>query len=421
MTDYANISANRINRASNGGMEIYLVGGAVRDELLGLPVTERDWVVVGATPADMINRGFKPVGNDFPVFLHPRNGEEYALARTERKSGHGYQGFQFHAAPDVTLEQDLVRRDLTINAMARGADGTLIDPHGGRRDLKARTLRHVSSAFTEDPLRVLRVARFAARYHWLGFDIHPRTLALMADIAHSRELSYLPPERIWKETQRALMEPSPGRFFTVLHHCAALSEVMAEIAALDGLPASPHQSPQRDALGQVLECLTLAAQQQLPLMARYALLCHRLGQGPDGHGQPDDAAVAVRAFSEHLRVPKEMRETAAALARWQEQIDQALALSPTDLLRLLQGLDSLRRPQRLEPTLAAATVCHQVRRGDRQAPFPQAAYLHGAAQKISAITGKTLLAKGLSGPALGQALEEQRVQALTRYREEFTH
>ncbi len=421
MTDCANISANRMNRASNGGMEIYLVGGAVRDELLGLPVTERDWVVVGATPADMAKRGFKPVGNDFPVFLHPESGEEYALARTERKSGHGYQGFAFHAAPDVTLEQDLIRRDLTINAMARGADGTLIDPHGGRRDLKARTLRHVSSAFTEDPLRVLRVARFAARYHWLGFDIHPRTLALMTDIAHSRELGYLPPERIWKETQRALMEPSPAQFFTVLHRCAALPEVMADIAALDGLPAPPQHRSQQDVLSHVLGCLTLAAQQQLPLTARYALLCHGLGQNADGQSPPDDTAAAVRAFSEHLRVPKEMRETAAALTRWQEQIDQALTLSPTDLLRLLQGLDSLRRPQRLEAILAAAAICHQARQGDHQSLYPQAAYLHGAAQKISAITGKALLAEGLSGPALGQALEQQRTQALAAYREEFAH
>lgn len=409
-------------------METYLVGGAVRDELLGLPVKEKDWVVVGATPEQLIAEGFKPVGRDFPVFLHPRTGEEYALARTERKSGHGYQGFQFHTDPSVTLEQDLARRDLTINAMARRPGGPLIDPYQGRRDLKARLLRHVSPAFAEDPLRVLRVARFAARYRWMGFRVADETLALMTRVTISGELRFLSPERIWKEMSRALMERSPQVFFTVLHDCGALAELFPELADLDGIPQPPDHHPAVDALTHQWRCLAQAERQKLSLTVRYALLCHNLGTAmtppegwPEHRGHERHGETLARALSERLKVPKEMRDAALVLARWQKQGQNALHLRPASLWQLLHNLDALRRPRRLKFFVDALEACFHTCRADPRAPFPQGAFLLGAAEAVRNVDVAGLREAGLSGAALGQALDEKRVRALKTHKKEFTN
>ena len=288
----------------------YLVGGAVRDQLLGVPWHERDWVVVGATPDQLLEAGFRPVGQDFPVFLHPDTGEEYALARTERKSGHGYGGFTFHADPSVTLEEDLQRRDLTINAMAMDDEGQVIDPYGGQQDLQARLLRHVSPAFAEDPLRVLRVARFAARYAPLGFRVAPDTLALMRELAESGELQHLTAERSWKEISRALMEPRPDVFIRVLRACGALAELLPEVDGLFGVPQPEAHHPEVDTGEHLLLVLQQAARMQLPLPARWACLLHDLGKGrtperfwPRHHGHEKSGLAAVKAVNQRCKAP----------------------------------------------------------------------------------------------------------------------
>lgn len=407
-------------------MDVYLVGGAIRDELLGRPVRERDWVVVGATPKELILQGFKPVGNDFPVFLHPETGEEYALARTERKSGHGYRGFKFRATPKVTLEQDLVRRDLTINAIARSNDGTLIDPYNGQRDLQDRVLRHVSDAFVEDPLRVLRVARFAARYRSLGFRIADETLELMTRITLSGELRYLTPERIWKELSRAMMERSPQAFLSVLHDCGALADVLPEIANLDGVPQPLDHHPSVDALHHLYRCLMQAEHQKLSLTARYALLCHDLGKTmtlpaswPGHRGHEHYGETLTKELSGRIKAPLEMRETALLLVRFQRQAQNALHLPNGALFQLLKDLDALRRPRRMKFFLDAAEACFRACNAERDKPFPQALFLRGALDIMRGITGSALKEEGLSGPELGQALEEKRIQALGKYRKEF--
>ncbi|MDX1804224.1 MAG: multifunctional CCA addition/repair protein [Alcanivorax sp.] len=407
-------------------MKIYLVGGAVRDSLLGLPVTEQDWVVVGATPQQMLIHGFRAVGKDFPVFLHPDSQEEYALARTERKSGHGYGGFTFHAEPDVTLEEDLVRRDLTINAMARDDNGRVIDPFGGKADLKARLLRHVSPAFAEDPLRVLRVARFAARYHWLGFRVADDTLALMRHLADSGELDYLVPERVWKETHRALMEPAPQVYFQVLHQCGALTQLFPELAALDGVPQPPAHHPEIDTLDHQWLCLAQAARMDLPLTARYALLCHDLGKGltpreqwPQHIAHEIRSAQLARQVSKRLRVDRDSADLAALVAEFHTHGHQALELKPATLWKLLKTLDVLRRPQRLVDFLGACEADARGRRGFEDRPYPQADYLRGAATAIKQVDVATLRQQGLDGAELGQALDRLRLQTLKEYQRQW--
>lgn len=407
-------------------MDIYLVGGAVRDELLGLPVKEKDWVVVGATPEELQTRGFKPVGNDFPVFLHPDTKEEYALARTERKSGHGHGGFVFHSAPDITLEQDLIRRDLTINAMAKAPDGTIIDPFGGRRDLQARLLRHVSDAFVEDPLRVLRVARFAARYHGLGFKVAEDTIEIMTNITLSGELRHLPAERIWKETSRALMEKSPQVFFKTLHDCGALVDLFPELADLDGIPQAPDHHPTVDVLTHQWRCLAQAARQNLPLTPRFALLCHDLGKSmtpPDGwpthRGYELRGENLARLVSQRLKVPKEIGDAATTMARWQNQVQRALRLRPPVVLQMLHSLDVLRRPRRLKFLLDACEADARTCAADPKAPFPQGPFLTGAAEIMRTVDVAGLREAGLTGPALGRALDDKRVRALKEYKKEF--
>ena len=341
-------------------VRVYEVGGAVRDALLGWPVADRDYVVVGATPEAMLAAGFRPVGRDFPVFLHPKTQEEYALARAEKKSGRGYHGFTFYTDPSVTLEEDLCRRDLTINAMARAADGTLIDPYGGERDLLRGVLRHVSSAFVEDPLRVLRVARFAARF---DFTVADETLALMQRIADSDELSTLAAERLWQETARALMTQKPSRFLQVLRACGALEKVMPEVAALYGVPQKPEHHPEIDAGIHIEQVLDYAAQRNDTLPVRYALLCHDLGKGatppqqwPSHRGHETRSVPLAQALSARLKVPVDCSDAAQLVACWHGEALRAPDLNEETLLMMLMAADVLRRPYRLRWLIDAMTV-----------------------------------------------------------------
>jgi tRNA nucleotidyltransferase (CCA-adding enzyme) len=407
-------------------MQRFLVGGAVRDHALGLPVKERDWVVVGATPEEMKAQGFRPVGRDFPVFLHPETGEEYALARTERKSGRGYHGFVFHAEPDVTLEQDLQRRDLTINAMARDEDGRLLDPLEGMRDLKGRWLRHVSDAFVEDPLRVLRVARFAARYHWLGFRVAEETRALMTTLAHSGELEQLTPERVWKETERALMENRPDIFFRVLRECQALARIFPELDRLAGVPQPAQHHPEVDTFEHQMLCLRQAADMKLPLTARFAVLVHDLGKGltPEEEWprhiahEPRSARLAVQV-AERWRVPKDCRDMGELVAQWHTHAHRALELKPATVWKLFRALDILRRPERLDWFVDACEADARGRTGLEQRDYPQGRYLRQAAQAIHEVDVSALREAGHEGKALGEAIERQHVQALKEFKQRW--
>ena len=373
-------------------MQIYKVGGAVRDRLLGRPVTEVDWVVVGATAEALAAQGYRPVGADFPVFLHPRTGEEYALARTERKSGRGYGGFTFHAAPDVTLEQDLIRRDLTVNAMAEDDDGQVIDPYGGRADLQARLLRHVSPAFAEDPLRVLRVARFAARYCSLGFQVAPETLLLMQEMVASGELDALTAERLWKEISRALLEERPDVFIRVLHDCGALTALLPEVAA-----GFAGEQPEPGA--RVSATLRQSAEVQASLNVRWA--CLLLDVPEEKH-----AAISAR-----LKVPRDPAELALLLARHRPTALQARQLTPEAWFELLQGFDVLRRPARFEEFLQTCACAAAVRTEEGEPPL---ALLRQAAEVLRGVEVQPLVAQGFKGAALGEALKQARIDALAQ-------
>lgn len=404
-------------------MQIYKVGGAVRDRLLGQPVTDTDWVVVGATSEEMLVKGYRPVGTDFPVFLHPLTGEEYALARTERKNGVGYGGFVFHASPEVTLEQDLIRRDLTINAMAEDKDGQLTDPYGGQQDLEARILRHVSPAFAEDPLRVLRVARFAARYAPLGFSIAPETLALMRQLSESGELKALTPERSWKEISRALMEERPDVFIRVLHDCGALQELMPEVEALFGVPQPEAHHPEIDTGEHILRVLLQAARHQQPLSVRWACLLHDLGKGatppdewPRHIAHEHTGLPLIKAVNERVKAPKECQELALLVGQYHTHGHRALELKPSTLLDLLQSFDVYRRPQRFEEFIAACEMDARGRQGFEERDYPQAIYLRGAADAARAVSVQPLLEKGLKGQELGNALREARLDRLKVYK-----
>lgn len=391
-------------------MQIYKVGGAVRDRLLGRPVTEVDWVVVGASAEEMVARGFRPVGSDFPVFLHPQTGEEYALARTERKNGRGYGGFVFHADPSVTLEQDLVRRDLTINAMAEDAQGQVIDPHGGRQDLEARLLRHVSPAFAEDPLRVLRVARFAARYAGLGFRIADDTRALMRQLAASGELQALTPERSWKEISRALMEPSPEVFIVTLRDCGALAELLPEVDTLFAdAPVGVH----------LLRTLQQCARHAQPLCVRWACLLLELGQAeqaPRAEGGAMSGLAQIEAVSRRCRVPRDCQELALLAGEYRGEARHASTLTPEALLAMLQHFDAYRRPERFEHYLAVCEMDARAHPGQEADDFAQGRYLRGAAEVARAVAVRPLLERGFQGAALGEALKAERLQALEAYR-----
>jgi len=404
-------------------MQIYKVGGAVRDRLLGRPVTDIDWLVVGATAEEMLAQGYRPVGEDFPVFLHPKTQEEYALARTERKSGRGYGGFTFYASPDVTLEEDLTRRDLTINAMAEDDHGNVLDPYGGQKDLEARLLRHVSPAFAEDPLRVLRVARFAARYAPLGFQVADETLALMRELSESGELSALTPERSWKEISRALMEPRPDVFIQVLRDCGALKAFLPEVDALFGVPQPEAHHPEIDTGAHVLSVLQQCAEHQQPLSVRWACLLHDLGKGltppeewPRHIAHEHRGIKLIKAVNERCKAPRDCQELAVLVGEYHTHSHRALELKASTLLELLQSFDVYRRPQRFEEFIAACEMDARGRLGLEQRDYPQAAYLRGAAEAARAVTVQPLIEQGYKGAELGEALKRERLKALQAYK-----
>ncbi|MBX6420271.1 MAG: multifunctional CCA addition/repair protein [Nevskia sp.] len=410
-------------------MKRYLVGGAVRDALLGLPVTERDWVVVGATPEEMIAAGYTPVGQDFPVFLHPQTREEHALARTERKSGRGYHGFVFHTGADVSLEQDLARRDLTVNAMARDEAGRLIDPYGGQRDLAARVLRHVSPAFAEDPLRVLRVARFAARFAPLGFRVAPETLAVMRQMVQAGEVDHLVAERVWKETERALAgerAPAgyrPSVYFRTLHEVGALARVMPELAALDGVPQRADYHPEVDTLVHTLMSVDAAARMGFSLPVRVAALLHDLGKAdtpraewPSHRGHDARGVPRVEAFCERLRVPTAMRELAVAVTREHLLVHRAAELRPGTLLELLERLRAFRASEFFEQALEACLCDARGRLGLEDCDYPPVAELRAAAAAAREVQARDVAKPGLQGAAFGAALRAARERRLAQWR-----
>lgn len=405
-------------------MQIYKVGGAVRDRLLGRTVSDIDWVVVGATAQEMQALGYRPVGADFPVFLHPQSGEEYALARTERKSGRGYGGFTFHASPEVTLEEDLIRRDLTINAMAEDEQGTVYDPYHGQKDLEARILRHVSPAFAEDPLRVLRVARFAARYAGLGFRVAPQTIELMRQLSESGELQALTAERSWKEIARALMEDQPQVFIQVLRDCGAIKELMPELDALFGVPQPAAHHPEIDSGIHTLSVLEQAALHQQPLSVRWACLLHDLGKGltpeeewPRHIAHEQRGLKLIKAVNQRFKAPRECQELAMLVGEYHTHCHRALELKASTLLELLQSFDVYRRPQRFEEFIAACEMDARGRKGLEQRDYPQADYLRGAAAAARAVQVQPLVQQGLTGQALGEALKGERLKALKAYRD----
>ncbi|MCE5180942.1 MAG: multifunctional CCA addition/repair protein [Betaproteobacteria bacterium] len=383
-------------------MKICTVGGAVRDELLGLPVADRDYVVVGATPEEMVAQGYKPVGKDFPVFLHPKTHEEYALARTERKTARGYKGFQVFASPEVTLEEDLARRDLTINAIAKDEAGLIVDPYNGVADLKAGILRHVSPAFVEDPVRVLRVARFAARF---GFSIAPETLALMREMAANGEVDALVPERVWQELSRGLMEKVPSRMFHALRESGALVRILPELDALFGVPQTAEYHPEIDTGVHVMMALDYAAAQNYSLPVRFAVLTHDLGKGTTAHEMlPRHIDHESRSFAllkplcQRLRVPNDCRELALVVARFHGKPLRAFDLRPKTMLDLLLETDAIRQPQRFEEFLLACTADFCGRLGYRDAAFIQADLLRRAHQAVQAVDVGAV-AKQCSDPA----------------------
>ena len=407
-------------------MQVYLVGGAVRDHLLGHPYHEKDYVVVGATPAQMFELGYQPVGKDFPVFLHPQTKEEYALARTERKSGHGYHGFEFHTDVSVTLEQDLIRRDLTINAMAMDESGQIYDPYGGQQDLENRILRHVSNAFVEDPLRVLRIARFAARYTSAGFVIADETMALMQRLTESGELNALIPERVWKETSRALSERHADVYFEVLRQCGALKVLFPEIDALYGIPQRPEYHPEIDCGIHTMMSLQQACRQNYSLDVRFAVLVHDLGKAltpleelPRHIMHEERGIKPVNELCERLKVPTYTKQLALAVCKEHLKCHQAFNLKPGTLWRLLQRLDVLRRPERVEAFVQACECDSRGRLGLEDRAYPQAQYILDAMQTVRAIKAQDLPAD-IQGPDIGEMLIERRIQALGQLKAQQT-
>ncbi|MDQ6679463.1 MAG: multifunctional CCA addition/repair protein, partial [Pseudomonadota bacterium] len=378
-------------------MNSYVVGGAVRDELLGLPVSDRDWVVVGSSPAQMRADGYMPVGADFPVFLHPESREEYALARTERKTDAGYHGFAFHAEPDVTLEADLQRRDLTINAMARAADGTLIDPWGGHRDLDARVLRHISPAFAEDPVRILRIARFAARF--THFSVAAETEALMRGMVDAGEADALVPERVWKEVSRGLMEARPSRMFEVLRGCGALARVMPEVDRLWGVPQRADYHPEIDTGVHLMMVLDMAARLDAQLTVRYACLCHDLGKGttaaatlPRHIGHEERSVTLARALGNRLRVSTACRELAEVVALEHGNVHRSATFGAAAVLRLLERCDALRRPERFAEMLLACECDARGRLGLAEMPYAPRPRLQRALEVVRAVDAAAIAA-----------------------------
>jgi len=399
------------------GLQVYRVGGAIRDELLGLRPSEQDFVVVGATPEQMSDRGFRPVGRDFPVFLHPDTHEEFALARTERKAGPGYRGFEFHTGPEVSLADDLARRDLTINAIAEDRNGQLIDPFGGREDLANKLLRHVSGAFVEDPVRLLRLARFATRF--ADFSIAPETLALCRQLVASGEVDHLVPERVWQEMSRALMHARPSRFYRILRETGALARILPELDVLWGVPQVPEFHPEIDAGEHVMLVLDEAAHMQAGLDVRFACLVHDLGKAltpperlPKHHGHEKAGLTPVREVCRRLRVPNELRDLALLVCEFHLVCHRAAELKPGTVMRLFKRADALRRPERFEHFLQACEADKRGRLGRADQPYPAADLLRRARAAAAATNATPLRKKGLTGKALGDALEDARIQAI---------
>ena len=419
-----------MSRDARAAMKRYLVGGAVRDRLLGLPIRERDWVVTGATPEDMVAAGFRPVGKDFPVFLHPQTKEEHALARTERKSGRGYHGFTFHTGVEVSVEEDLIRRDLTVNAMAEDEDGHIVDPHGGRRDLDARLLRHVSPSFAEDPVRVLRVARFAARFAPLGFRVADETVALMQQMVADGEVDHLVPERVWKEAERALSgdgrseaDYRPSVFFRTLQACGALARVMPELAALDGVPQRADYHPEVDTLVHTLMCVDAATRMRFPLEVHVAALLHDLGKAATpsaewpSHKMHDARGVPlVEAFAARLRLPTAQRELATVVAREHLLVHRAAELRPQTLLQILERLRAFQKGNFFDQALDACLCDARGRLGLEDCDYPPPTYLRAAAAAAREVQAKDVMTPGISGPAIGEALATARVARLAQWK-----
>ncbi|PHS72790.1 MAG: multifunctional CCA addition/repair protein [Cycloclasticus sp.] len=399
-------------------MEIYLVGGAVRDELLGYPFKDRDYVVVGSTVESMLEQGYVPVGKDFPVFIHPKNKSEYALARTERKSGVGYKGFEIYASPEVTLEQDLQRRDLTINAMAKNHAG-LVDPYGGMTDLKAKVLRHVSPHFQEDPLRVLRVARFAARYRHLGFSVAPETMDLMGEMVGGGELKELVAERVWQEMSRALAEKSPDVFFEVLRQCGALAAILPEIEALFGVPQPKEHHPEIDTGIHTMMVLQQAALLSDSPVVRFAALTHDLGKAltqpeywPSHHGHETKGLSALSALTRRLRVPNDYVDLAEKVMEFHTHCHRAFEIKAATIVKLFESLGVFRQPEKLNDFLLACEADFRGRPGFEKRDYPQVAWLKQAYLVAQKITAEEFVAKGVTGKHIGEAIHKQRIKSI---------
>jgi tRNA nucleotidyltransferase (CCA-adding enzyme) len=406
-------------------MQVYLVGGAVRDEQLGLPVKERDWCVVGATPAEMKAAGYKQVGKDFPVFLHPESGEEYALARTERKTAAGYHGFEFHTDPGVTIEEDLGRRDLTVNAIAQDADGNLVDPYGGVADIRDRTLRHVSDAFVEDPVRVLRVARFAARFTSLGFVIAPETMSLMRRITADGEIDALVPDRVWRETESALLGPDSRVFFETLRECGALAVLFPEIDRLFGVPQPEQWHPEVDTGVHVMMVLDQAAKLSPDLEVRFAALVHDLGKGttrkhslPSHPGHERRGIKLIRRLAERLPVPNACRDLGILVSEYHTHCHRAFELRAATILRMLEAADAFRRPRRFEQFLLACEADARGRRGLEDRNYSQADLLRGAFAAAGSVDAAAIAAQH-EGKAIGEAIRRERLNAVEAFRAGF--
>ena len=404
-------------------MQIYLVGGAVRDSLINYPSSENDWVVVGATPEQMTDLGYKPVGQDFPVFIHPKTGEEYALARTERKSGHGYKGFEFYTSTKVSLEEDLIRRDLTINAMAQDDEGRIIDPFDGQKDLAHKLLRHVSEAFTEDPLRVLRVARFAARYAHLGFTVAPETMELMKSIVAKGEMEFLVAERVWKETSRALTEQSPQVFFEVLKACNALEVLLPEVDALFGVPQRADYHPEIDTGIHTLMALKAATKLTDCEAIRFAVLVHDVGKAitpedvlPSHSGHEKRGLPLVKAICDRLTVPNKHRQLAMSVTEFHLHCHRALELKPATLLKLFQSIGAIRSPDKLIDFLTCCEADIKGRAGFEDAAYPSKDYLLAALEAVSQADISDLVAQGISGAEIGKQLNQRQIQHLTEFK-----
>ncbi|CAI3804367.1 multifunctional CCA addition/repair protein [Rheinheimera sp. MM224] len=407
-------------------MKIYLVGGAVRDELLGYPALDQDWLVVGATPEQLLGLGYQAVGKDFPVFLHPKTKQEYALARTERKQGQGYTGFACYFAQDVTLEQDLQRRDLTINAIAKDDTDQLHDPYGGVADIKAKILRHVSPAFSEDPLRVLRVARFYARYFHKGFTVAAETLQLMTELSNSGELQHLTAERVWQETARALTEQDPQAYFELLHSCGALKVLMPELDQLWGVPNPPQWHPEIDTGIHCMLVLKQAALLSDRLDVRFAALCHDVGKGitdpalwPKHHGHEHSGLPLVQELCGRIRVPNDCRDLALLACEYHQLLHKAFELRPATVQKLFDGIDLWRKPERLDLLLLCAIADLRGRTGFEQADYPQADYLRQLAVAARAIDMKTIVALGLKGEAIKLEVAKARLEAISAAKQQW--